>query len=216
MLSSKLPEDTAVPARIPLFLTTLLQKMVQEPCTRTIRPLYEVVQGFIGNLNIVKILPNDLMANFQLEATNILRSLNDPVGSLLCLATFARIRRLWQPTGSESYMPTWLESIFQILGPKRGAKTLDLVFISAIMACSNSCSGYSPQERVFLVKLAVEICDSFHEELKRSWLSTNSPKVVKLCEKLRRPEINQDLQMMVLFNLPLTRVQYQAVDEIRV
>ncbi|CRG82883.1 Intracellular protein transport protein USO1 [Talaromyces islandicus] len=200
MLSSSIPDDTSVPARIPLFLSKLLQKMVQEPCARTIRPLYEVVEGFIGNFNILKILPNDLMATFQLEATNILRSLNDPIASLLCLATFARIRRLWQPTENEAYMPTWLENIFQILGPKRAAKTLDLVFISAIMACSSSCSGYSPQERVFLVKLAVEICENFEEEIKRSWLGTNSPKVVKLCDKLRRADIDRDLQMMATFN----------------
>lgn len=197
ILSSSIPESTAVPARIPLFLTKLLQNMVQEPCARTIRPLYEVVEGFIGNSNILKILPNDLMATFQVEATNILRSLNDPMGSLLCLATFARIHRLWQPTGNDPYMPTWLENIFQILGPKRAAKTLDLVFISAIMACSSSCSGYSSQERVFLVRLAVEICDNFEEELKRSWLGKNSPKVAKLCDKIRRPNIDRDLQMMV-------------------
>lgn len=186
--------------------------MVQEPCTRTIRPLYEVVEGLIGNSNILKILPIDLMATFQLESTKILRSLNDPMASLLCLATFARIRRLWQPTENEPYMPTWLENIFQILGPKRSAKTLDLVFISAIMACSSSCSGYPPPERVFLVQLAVEICENFDEGLKRSWLATNSPKVIKLCDKLQRPEIGQDLQMMVLGSI---FVDYCNADETR-
>lgn len=201
-----------MPARIPLFLTTLLQKMVQEPCARTIRPLYEVVEGFIGNSNILKILPNDLMATFQLESTKILRSLNDPMASLLCLATFARIRRLWQPTENEPYMPSWLENIFQILGPKRSAKTLDLVFISAIMACSSSCSGYSPQERVFLVRLTIEICENFDEELKRLWLATNSSKVVKLCDKLRRPEIDEGLQMMVFNSI---FVNYCNADENR-
>ncbi|KAH8703721.1 hypothetical protein BGW36DRAFT_404049 [Talaromyces proteolyticus] len=198
MLSSCAPEDVAIPARIPAFLTNLLHRMVQEPGVKTIRPLYEVMDGLLGNSNILKIIPNDLMASFQHESTNILRNLNDPMGSLLCLATFTRIRKLWLQNANNCDNRVWLENICHIFGSKRVSKTLDLVVISSIMACSDTCNGYSSEERLLIVRLSIEICENIDEDLKKSWLSTGSPKIVKLCDKLRRPDIDSSLQMMGL------------------
>lgn len=190
-----------VPATLPLFLTRLLQDMVHDPCAKTMRPLYEVMGGFIGNLNIVKTLPEELMESFQLECTKTLRNLNDYMGSLLGLATFARIRCLWTITASESSHLAWLTSISHFFGPKRAGKTLDLVILSVIVACSATGNAYSPEDAIKIVKLAIEICESIDHEQKSQWLSNNKPKMIKLCERLTRQDIDVELQMMVHFHL---------------
>lgn len=187
---------------MPIFLTKLLNNVVENPSSAKIRPLYEAMEGLLSNSDLIKLLPTDLMETFQREGTKILRNLNDPLGTLLSLATFARIRRLWQPASKEGNHddepPRWLANICQIFGPKSACKTLDLVIISAVMACSTSTTNqYTPDDRILLVKLAIEICREIDEEHKKTWLSANSAKLAKLCDKLRRPEIEGDLQFMV-------------------
>jgi hypothetical protein len=197
MLSCPVPEHVAVPARIPVFLTKLLSNVVENPCPASIRPLYEVMEGLLSNSHLIKLLPNDLMETFQREGTKVLRTLNDPLETLLSLATFARIRRLWRPTTERGHEPQWLANICQIFGPRRASKTLDLIITSAVMACSSSSNEYKQENRTLLVRLAIEICYEIDEERKKEWLSANSAKLVKLCDKLRHPEIDAELQVMV-------------------
>lgn len=162
------------------------------------------MEGLLSNSDLIKILPNDLMENFQREGTKILRNLNNPLETLLSLATFARIRRLWRPINSDNreHQPQWLTNINQIFGLKSAAKTLDLVVISAVMACSNSCSGYTHEERVTLLELAIEISHSIDEDQRKTWISANSAKLAKLCDKLRRPDIDAEIQVIVCVTQP--------------
>jgi hypothetical protein len=197
LLSNPLPQNIAAPARVPVFLTKLLSDVAQNPCAAKIKPSYDVMQGLLSNADLIQLLPDDLMEAFQREGTKILRNLNDPLGTLLSLATFTRIRKLWKPRDSTQQQPQWLANICQIFGPKSSSKTLDLVVISAVMACSTSSNGYTLGERVLLVRLAIEICHEIDEELRKTWLGANSPKLAKLCEKLKRPDINAELQVTV-------------------
>lgn len=203
LLSCPPAEDVVIPARIPLFLTRLLQDMVHDPCARTMRPLYEVMGGLLGNLNIMKTLPEELMVSFQLECTKTLRNLNDHMGNLLGLATFARIRSLWTINVTEPSYSPWLTSISQFFGPKRAGKTLDLVLLSVIMACSATNNANSPEDAIKIVQLAIEIVESIDHEQKSQWLPNNKPKMIKLCERLTRQDIDSELQMTVWIRLIL-------------
>lgn len=196
MLSNPLPENISVPAQVPVFLNKLLSDVAQNPCAAKLKPLCDVMQG-LSNADLIQLIPNNLMEAFQREGTKILRNLNDPLSTLLSLATFTRIRKLWKPTNSTQENPQWLANICQIFGPKSSNKTLDLVIISAVMACSTSSNGYTLNERILLVKLAMEICHEIDEDLRKTWLSANSSKLAKLCEKLKQPDINAELQVTV-------------------
>lgn len=197
MLSNPLPENIAVPAQVPVFLNKLLSDVAQNPCAAKLKPLCDVMQGLLSNADLIQLIPHNLMEAFQREGTKILKNLNDPLGTLLSLATFARIRKLWKPSNSTQEKPQWLGNICQIFGPKSSNKTLDLVVISAVMACSTSSNGYTLNERILLVRLAMEICHEIDEDLRKTWLSANSSKLAKLCEKLKQPDINAELQVTV-------------------
>jgi hypothetical protein len=202
MLSNPLPENISVPARVPVFLNRLLSDVAQNPCAAKLKPLYDIMQGLLSNADLIQLIPNDLMEAFQREGTKILRNLSDPLGTLLSLATFTRIHKLWKPRNSAQEQPQWLANICQIFGPKSSNKTLDLVVISAVMACSTSSNGYMLNERTLLVRLAIEICHEIDEDLRKTWLSANSSKLAKLCEKLKQPDINAELQMTVRNHYP--------------
>ncbi|EED13833.1 conserved hypothetical protein [Talaromyces stipitatus ATCC 10500] len=212
MLSNPLPQSIAVPARVPVFLTKLLNDVSQSPCAAKIKRLSDVMQGLLSNAELIQLLPNDLMESFQREGSKILRNLNDPLGTLLSLATFIRIRKLWKPRDSTQKQPQWLANICQIFGAKSSNKTLDLVIISAVMTCSTSSNGYTPEERTMLVRLAIEICHEIDEDLKKTWLSANSSKLAKLCEKLKRPDIDAELQVTGLILL-ITFSQWLALPQ---
>lgn len=180
-----------LPARLAPFIMKLVHQMVQHPCADTIRPLYQVVGSSSSLLDAV---PEETMAGFQTECTKTLRNLDDHMGSLLCLATFARIasaRRQVDP------LPAWLQNVRHFFGPKRGTKTLDLVVLRVVLACSASCNGLSTADTVESVRLAVEVCDSVEPEQRESWLRSNAARIAKLCEKVSRDGIDPELQMMV-------------------
>lgn len=155
------------------------------------------MQGLLSNEGLLQLMPESLMSTFQRESTMILKSLNDPLATLLSLATFARIRRLWKPKNDSGTQPQWLEKICLVFGPKSSNKTLDLVIIGAIMACSSSSTNLAPSERVLLVRLAIEICHEIDEELRKTWLKAHSQKLVKLCEKVKRTDIDPELRVLV-------------------
>lgn len=63
--------------------------MVQNPCADTAKPLYWLFSGIYGT--ILNILPEETLVNFLTECKKTLRSLDDHMGNLFCLATLAKI-----------------------------------------------------------------------------------------------------------------------------
>ncbi|KAK2761010.1 hypothetical protein FQN53_007817 [Emmonsiellopsis sp. PD_33] len=167
--------------------------MVQNPCVETVRPLYSVMKGICANL--LEILPEETMTNFQTQATKILRNMNDHVGSLLCFAMFARVTsmRCVLPPGQ----PPWFQSICHFFDATRGMKTLDLIVLRAILSCSGN-THLSVADSIECLELAKEVCDSIDVVQKNEWIRNNKPKVVKLCEKILKPGTNNQIQMMGL------------------
>ncbi|OKO97384.1 hypothetical protein PENSUB_10178 [Penicillium subrubescens] len=91
LLSSPLPPDFVPPARLAGFITKLVSAMSATPGAETIAPLYALMTGLKGSPNFINEVPTDVMSNLQLEFTKTLRNLDDHMGNLLGLATFAQI-----------------------------------------------------------------------------------------------------------------------------
>ncbi|PGH26669.1 hypothetical protein AJ80_01615 [Polytolypa hystricis UAMH7299] len=194
LLSTPLPESFLAPARLPAFISSLIQHMVEQPCAETISPLHQVMTGISGNQ--LEILPEETLSKFQSECTQVLRNMNDHVGNLLCLAIFAKISTTARKK-TEAGPPVqgkWMQSICQFFDATRGVKTLDLAVLRAILACSAS-SNFSLQERIQCIELATEVCSAVDPAQRQEWILKNKVKIVKLCGKILRPDIDVQVQM---------------------
>ncbi|KAJ9273811.1 hypothetical protein DTO212C5_90 [Paecilomyces variotii] len=201
ILSHPLPSGIVLPARVSTFVERLVQKMVDKPSAETIYPLYQVIGSMHGSSSLLAAFSEETMANFQTECTKILRNLDDHMGNLLCLATFARIAAARTPKnytgqGNDGF-PNWLQNIRQFFGPKRSSKTLDLVVLRVILACSAN-FNMSSNEAIQSVRLAMEICDAVDSDQRRAWIEKNAARITKLREKLGREGIDRKLQVMGL------------------
>ncbi|KAF3390384.1 hypothetical protein F1880_009169 [Penicillium rolfsii] len=207
LLSSTLPPDFVPPARLAGFITNLVSAMSANPGAETIAPLYALMTGLQGSPNFIHEVPIEVMSNLQLELTKILRNLDDHMGNLLGLATFAQMsmshrNQLEKAHGVGSL--AWLLNIQHFFGPKRGMKTLDLVVLRVILACSSNCHNLTPSQAAESIRLAINIADAVEPNLKNSWLSSNSSKIAKLCEKVAKGNLNREIQIMgVTFLLSL-------------
>ncbi|GMG29422.1 unnamed protein product [Aspergillus oryzae] len=139
------------------------------------------------------------MSSLQIELTKTLRNLDDHMGNLLCLATFARIassQRVPRDDESAQQVPGWLQNIRHFFGAKRGLKTLDLVVLRVILACSTSCQSLMTDQAAESIKLGIEICATVEGSQRESWIQSNSSKIAKLCEKVTRDNIDPEVQML--------------------
>lgn len=178
----------------------LVCKMGGSPCAETIFPLYQFMAGLQASSTILDTVPLETMSIIQVEFTKTLRNLDDHMGNLLCLATFARIASS-RKTDIENQHglqpPSWLQNIRHFFGPKRALKTLELVVLRVILACSASCSNLPAGKAAESIRLAIDICDAVELEQKKIWINGNSSKIAKLCEKVTRDGISHEVQMMV-------------------
>ncbi|EAW09274.1 uncharacterized protein ACLA_034770 [Aspergillus clavatus NRRL 1] len=177
----------------------LINEMAEKPYSETIFPLYRVMTGLQTVPGAMLEIPSETMSSLQVELTKTLRNLDDHMGNLLCLATFARIASSWTADAENKhgpYLPSWLQSVKGFFGQKRGLKTLDLVVLRVILACSASCNNLSADKAAESIRLAIDVCDSVEQDQKDGWIANNSPKIAKLCEKVTREGIDHQVQMM--------------------
>lgn len=191
------------PGRLPDFIMKLVSAMASNPCTETIAPLHMIMGILNGSPRLLNEIPDEIMANLQLELTKPLRNMEDHMGILMSLATFARISSTQSEHQSPlkkhgSEPPAWLLNIQHFFGPKRGQKTLDLVVLRVILACSSS-SSFTPSQAADSIRLAVSIVDNIDRDQKISWVASGSSKVAKLCDKVVRDGLDREVQLMVCF-----------------
>ena len=158
---------------------------------------------------ILNEVPSEVMSNLQFEFTKTLRNLDDHMGNLLCLATFARIASNQKSHRHNQHglePPSWLVNIQHFFGAKRGLKTLDLVVLRVILACSSNCN-LPPIQAAESIRLAICVLDAVELEQKDAWVSNNSSKIAKLCEKVAKDGLDRETQVMgVTFLLSLRPV----------
>jgi hypothetical protein len=179
----------------------LVEKMAKNPSAGTIRLLYHVIAGLSGkNSTWLCSLPEKMMANVHAKSVRMLRTLNGQMENLLCIATLARISGRGiegSRDGPRNAPVLWSQTIHHFFGPKRGQKTLDLMFQYVTMACSKSNSHWVAPEAVDGIQLAQEISRSVDGQQKMKWIQSNGVRIAKLCEKVTRENIDVQLQMMV-------------------
>lgn len=158
-------------------------------------------------------IPADLLIGLQEKLVQILRALEaaDHSANLLCLAILAKLAstelthletlerplssgKILSPDASPSNklasaLVVSYGSAAQFFTAKRAFKTLDLVVLKVILACSRSCSLPS-SEITESLKVSEEIVDAVGKDEKRIWMLKNSIKTRKLYEKVLRPDIN--------------------------
>ncbi|GKZ81066.1 hypothetical protein AnigIFM56816_005577 [Aspergillus niger] len=199
ILSSPLPPEFMIPARLTLFMEKMIRTMGEDPRAENILPLNQIFNGIRRSPRLLEEIPSELMASLQVELTKTLRNLSDHMGNLLCLATFARMASL-EDSGSEKgcvrFVPLWLQSVNHFFGPKRGLKTLDLVVLRVILACSDSCSDLTVDQAAESIRLAIEICDRVEQEQRDTWIKANASKIAKLREKITRSGIDPGVQLL--------------------
>lgn len=198
-----MPLETPIPLKVPVFLMKCLEKAVQSLSPETIRPVYLLLSGL--DSSYLDILPFDSLSSLQSQMIEVLKNLDSDnhLASLLCLAVLAKFSS--RPGGMANSHPNDRSSPNDEIGPesahrflparkffssRRAPKTLDLVVIKAITACSQSCQLSSP-EIVESLKLSREIVDAFDKKEKSSWLAGNVRKTKKLYEKILRLEIEE-------------------------
>lgn len=203
------PLEFAIPSKAPVFLMKCLEQAVQSLSSETIRPVYLLLSGVESSY--LDILPFDILSSLQSQMIEVLTHLDsdDHLASLLCLAVLAKFssrpRAMEKSLADVQSSPNNkidLESTDKFLparkffSSRRAPKTLDVVVIKAITACSQSCQ-LSTQKIVESLKLSTEIVDAFDQKEKISWLSGNVWKTNKLYEKILRFGIETKVQVQV-------------------
>ncbi|KAJ5357534.1 hypothetical protein N7541_004692 [Penicillium brevicompactum] len=196
---SPLPDGFVPPARIAVFISKLVSAMVANPCVDTVAPIHALIAGLKGSPRVLDDIPTETMSGLQTEFTKTLRNLDDHMGNILCLSTFAQIAtaRLAEPHNQHGSERQWLLNIRHFFGPKRGIKTLDLVVLRVILACSSSCN-LGPQDAATSIRLAVDIADAIEPAQKQAWVASNSAKISKLCEKAAKDGLDHGIQKMAI------------------
>ncbi|KAJ5726191.1 uncharacterized protein N7483_007548 [Penicillium malachiteum] len=187
------------PIRIADLITTLALNIAKSPSEKTIAPVHSLMKGLCGRSIVHYEVSTETMSQLQLELTKILRNFNDHMLVLLSLATFSQIVSTETDdmgNKSEANTPSWLINIEDFFGPKRGLKTLDLVVLRVILACSSSNNELTPSQATESIGLAISIADKIGPEQKKAWMTANSSKIAKLCDKVARDELDREVQFM--------------------
>ncbi|KAF7718766.1 Uncharacterized protein PECH_004247 [Penicillium ucsense] len=209
LLSSPLPAGFVPSARLAAFITKMVSLIAANPRAETIAPLHALMIGIRGSPSLMHEIPTDVMSNMQAEITKTLRNLDDHMGNLLGLATFAEISAS-QPRQTNASPrglgnASWLASIHDFFGSRRGMKTLDLVVLRVILACSSNCNHLTPAQAAESIGLAIRIGDAVDPTVKSTWIDQNASKIGKLCEKVAKDSLSREIKIMgIIFLLSLT------------
>ncbi|KAL4924880.1 uncharacterized protein BDV17DRAFT_201212 [Aspergillus undulatus] len=198
LLSSPLPCAIIPPASLAQFVMQMIERMRSNPCVDTVRPLYSI-SSCLQASGVLFELPHEVMSCFQTELTKALRNLDDHRENLFCLATFSKLASTSHEdggTGSGIGAPAWLQNIRHFFGPKRGLKTMDLVVLRVILACSSNYGNLTVEQAAESIRLAIRICDSVDKAQRECWIGGNQMKVAKLLEKINRDSIDHSVQML--------------------
>ena len=202
------PLEVPIPLNAPAFNMKCLGRAVRTLSSETIRPVYLLLSGL--DSVYLDSMPLNIVSSLQSQMILVLSKLDsdDHLASLLCLAVLAKFSSM--PGDMENFGPnlqslvqdeTGLHSADRFLPARkffssRVPKTLDLIVIKAITACSQSCR-LKVHEVVESLKLSIEIVDTLDEKEKTHWQAGNVRKINKLYEKVLRSGIEAKVQCAV-------------------
>ena len=201
--------DSPRPSKAPTLIAKCLEKAIESLSSETVRPVYLLLSGIESSY--FDILPLDILSTVQDRTIEVLSELDSDnhLGNLLCLAVLARFSSrpgvIQKPLANVHSTPNDAiepqpKDVFcparKFFSSKKALKTLDLVVIKAIKACSQRCQ-LSANDIVESLKLSREIIDALDKNERSSWLAGNNQKSKKLYEKILRPDIEDKVQCEV-------------------
>ena len=202
------PLEVPIPSNAPGFYMKCLERAVRALSSETIRPVYLLLSGL--DFSYLDIMPFDVLSSLQSQIIRVLSKLDsdDHLASLLCLAVLAKFSSM--PGDMEKSEPNIQCLPQDEIGPdsadrflparkffsSRVPKTLDLIVIKAITACSQSCK-LKAHDIVESLKLSREIVDALDKKEKTHWQAGNVRKISKLYEKVFRSGIEAKAQCEV-------------------
>lgn len=204
-LSYPLPDNFALPNALQNFTEKLLETAARRSSTASLRAVYRLFNG--TRTILLDTVPESNIKSFILECQHALRSLNDQVSPLLCLAIFAQIVNSCKETTLSSPEPTKdpvqipriqevCREVFDILNGRHTSKTLDLTVMHAIICCSDG-KNITTAEAMERLQLIKEILVTIEPSRKVHWTEAHWGRIQKFCEKIVRPGIEFDVQLMV-------------------
>lgn len=214
ILSSSLPPDVAVPATLPSFLQSLVDEVIVQPCSESLRDLYRVLGGI--RTTLLELLPDSKLDALVTEIKRVLADVKNMTANMYCLASMSEIALAlinrsnpstpdsrWSHEGRNNVavQRDWQQAALSFFEDQKGMKTMDLIILYVISACSDR-EDLSLLERLQVVELATKVViviESGHKEL---WLRENSAKLHKLFAKLRYGLPAACLQVAVRNNRP--------------
>ena len=192
------PLDYALPASFTAFLEQMIGCAAGDLSVATIKPLHSILSTL--GARYLECLPFEILTELQDEMQTLVRRLSlEEHLDLLCLAILAKL----------SSVPPLLEERRSILKDqslrpaqafftdKHAKKTLNLIILITISICSSN-STLMLESALESLQLVEEIADAIEPVERQSWLDKNSGKMRKLCEKIRRPGIDLELQCAAL------------------
>ena len=201
--------DFPRPSKAPSLITKCLEKAIESLSPETVRPVYLLLSGV--DSSYFDVLPFDILSTVQDRTIEVLSELDSDnhLGNLLCLAVLARFSSRPGVTKNplvnihsspnDAIEPEPKDIVFpaqKFFSSRKALKTLDLVVIKAIKACSQRCQ-LSASDIVESLKLSREIIDALDKKERSSWLAGNNQKIKKLYEKILRPDIEDKVQCEV-------------------
>ncbi|KAL9621716.1 MAG: hypothetical protein Q9160_003834 [Pyrenula sp. 1 TL-2023] len=206
ILSNPLPDHVAFPDAAQQLIRDTLGAVAHKPSAASLRLVHQLFKGI--KTTHLDMIPATVLGGFMQECRRVLKSSDDHVRPLLCLAIFAQINsglRDKSPCSSESI--TSIEGSPQtkqvrrealdVLNGQYSCKMLGLVVMRAIHACSEG-KNITAAEAFEHLRLGNEIMGSIDPGCRTQWVEANSPRIKKLCGKIVRPDIEQDIQLAAL------------------
>lgn len=211
LLARPLPAGFGTPDSLLPFLSRLLDAAIESPSATTVRPLYNLLSPRQSTL--LEVLPTETMRAFQARFLGVLKHTDSQSVNLLCLGVFARLvsgRRPRHPSvleragsveslsdGSHPQQhPAAVESIDQFFNGSKAGKTIQLVVLRVILACSES-NQAAISDALETVSLATEILDTVEAPIRSRWVESSHATLQKLYEKMRRTGLPTELQFRV-------------------
>ena len=235
LLSNPLQDDIGIPAEAQNLFIRLFDHAAEDPSLENIRRIYRMLQGTSSNL--LSLLSTTSLLHLEEHLFLILRNIKgeNQSLSLYCLAIMRamcsasmdsfsfsssqydtqELLASTQLAPSSAWTP---EAIRQFFTDSKAQKTMQLVVLRAMWACTTS-TGEPFDERMESLRLANEVVNAVPPHLREVWRKANSLILGKLQDKALVPELEDDLRFQALcFLMQVTeggRIPPTVMDKMR-
>ena len=191
------------------FVASVANTAIKSPSAVTFRQLYSLLS--CRQASLLEELPEEAVQDVLQQLLRALKQSETQSMHLLCLGVLARLmatrKRLLpqdsQPRDAASGHPSQQQHgspnndlIVQFFDGQKASKTVQLVVLKVILACSAD-GPPSSDDAVDDILLATEIADAVSLAIKSSWVESNPKAMAKLYERILRPTLSVPLQLQV-------------------